>query len=234
MAGRSGTSGRSGKGAKPVPRLPAEPDLPAEFTPASLPGADLDDGAIRELLAYAEQDLSGREAAGAEIEACTFANVNLSHVTLRRGLIRDVRFEGCDLANLRALDSSLTRVALLRSRMTGLALLDDHLRDVRFEGCRIDLASFRMSKFEDVLFTGCRLEQADFTEADLRGARFEDCNLTGAQFSGARMTGTRLARCELTEINGVTSLRGAVITSADAVTLAYILANALGIAIEDE
>ena len=95
------------------------------------------------------------------------------------------------------------------------------------------MSSFRTSKFDDVLFAGCRMEQADFTEADLRGARFEDCNLTGAQFWGARMTGTRFARCELTEITGVTSMRGAVITSADAVTLAYILANALGIAIED-
>ncbi len=227
-------AGRSGKGGKAGPRLPAGPDLPAELNAAALPGHDLDDGAICELLAYADLDLSGREAAGAEIEACTFANVNLSQGKLRRVLIRDVRYERCDLANLRALDSSLTRVALLASRMTGLSLLDDDLRDVRFESCRIDLSSFRMSKLDDVLFTGCRMEQADFTEADLRGARFEDCDLTGAQFSGARMTGTRFARCDLTGITGVTSMRGAVVTSADAVTLAYILAGALGITIEDE
>ncbi|MGI9005152.1 MAG: pentapeptide repeat-containing protein [Streptosporangiaceae bacterium] len=216
------------------PRRGRLPRLPAKFTAAALPGNDLGDSVICELLAYADLDLSGREAAGAEIEACTFANVNLSQGRLRRGLIRDVRLERCDLANLRALDSSLTRVELLASRMTGLSLLDDDLRDVRFDGCRVDLASFRMSKFADVLFSGCRMGQADFTEADLRGARFENCDLTGAQFSGARMTGTRFARCDLTEITGVTSMRGAVITSADAVTLAYILAGALGITIEDE
>ena len=68
----------------------------------------------------------------------------------------------------------------------------------------------------------------------LRGARFEGCDLTGAQFSGARMTGTRLARCELTGISGVTSMRGAIVTSADAVALAFILAGALGITIEDD
>ena len=231
MASRSGGSGKGGKAA---PRLPAAPDLPAGLKAAALPGNDLDDGAICELLAYADADLSGRQAAGAEIEACTFANVNLSQGKLRRGLIRDVRFERCDLANLRALDSSLTRVELLASRMTGLSLTGDDLRDVRFDGCRVDLSAFRMSKFADVLFTGCRMAQADFTEADLRGARFEDCDLTGAQFSGARMTGTRFARCDLTEIGGVTSMRGAVITSGDAVTLAYILAGALGITIEDD
>ncbi len=84
------------------------------------------------------------------------------------------------------------------------------------------------------MFTGCRMEQADFADADLRGARFEGCDLTGAQFSGARMTGTRFARCDLTGIAGVTSMRGAVITSADAVALAFILAAALGITIEDD
>jgi uncharacterized protein YjbI with pentapeptide repeats len=226
-------SGGSGKG-KAAPRPPAEPDLPAELKAAVLPGNDLGDSAVCELLAYAELDLSGREAAGAEIEACTFDGVNLSQGKLRRGLIRDVRFERCDLANLRALDSSLTRVELLASRMTGLSLLDTDLRDVRFDGCRVDLSAFRMSKFDDVLFTGCRMGQADFTEADLRGARFEGCDLTGAQFSGARMTGTRFARCDLTGISGVTSMRGAVVASADVVTLAYILAGALGIAIEDD
>jgi uncharacterized protein YjbI with pentapeptide repeats len=230
VASRSGSSGKG----KAAPRPLAEPDLPAELKAAALPANDLDDGAVRELLAYAELDLSGRAAAGAEIEACTFASVNLSRSTLRRGLIRDVRLERCDLANLRALDSSLTRVEFLASRMTGLSLLDADLRDVRLEGCRIDLSAFRMSKFDDVLFTGCRMGQADFTEADLRGARFEDCDLTGAQFSGARMTGTRFARCDLTDITGVTSMRGAVVTSADAVTLAYILARALGITIEDD
>ncbi len=230
MAGRPGGPRKGGKAA---PRLPAGPDLPAELKAAALPGNDLADSAICELLAYADLDLSGRQAAGAEIEACTFAGVNLSQGKLRRGLIRDVRFERCDLANLRALDSSLTRVEFLASRMTGLNLHDD-LRDVRFDGCRIDLSAFRMSKFADVLFTGCRMAQADFTEADLRGARFEDCDLTGAQFSGARMTGTRFARCDLTEVSGVTSMRGAVVTSADAVTLAYILAGALGITIEDD
>ena len=84
------------------------------------------------------------------------------------------------------------------------------------------------------MFTDCRMEQADFTEADLRGARFTGCDLTGAQFTGAQMTGARLTRCELADIGGVTSMRGSIVTSADAVALAFILAGALGITIEDD
>jgi len=118
--------------------------------------------------------------------------------------------------------------------MTGLSWLDGGLRDVMFADCRMDLASFRSSRFSDVVFSGCRLSQAEFGEADLSGARFEDCDLTGAQFSGARMTGTRLVGCDLTGIDGVTSLRGAIITSGDARALAATLAAALGITIRDE
>jgi uncharacterized protein YjbI with pentapeptide repeats len=229
----AGRTDRRRKG-KAGPREPSPPDLPADLAPASLPEHDLDDGGIYELLAFSGLDVSGRAAVGAEIEACTFANVNLSQVTLRRGLIRDAAFERSDLANLRALDSSFTRVALSSCRMTGLSLIDDDLREVTFTGCRIDLASFRSSKLDHVVFTECRMEQADFTEADLRGARFTGCDLTGAQFTGARMAGTRLTRCELAEIGGVTSMRGSIVTSGDAVALAFILASALGITIEDD
>jgi len=227
-------AGRTDRARKKGPRQPSAPDLPAKLTAATIADHDLADGGVYELLAFADLDFSGREVTGAEIEACRYGNVNLSQARLRRTLIRDVAFDRCDLANLRALDCSMTRVAVTASRMTGLSCLDDHLRDVTFEGCRIDLSSFRTSKFDDVVFTGCRMEQADFADADLRGACFEGCDLTGAQFSGARMTGARFTRCELTGILGVTSMRGAIITSADAVALAFILAGALGITIEDD
>jgi uncharacterized protein YjbI with pentapeptide repeats len=219
---------------KKVPPQPDPPDLPPDL-PAASPGErGLANGDVHEMLAFADVDWSDREATGAEIEACTFGNINLSRTKLRRGLIRDVRFERCDMANLHARDSSFVRVAVTASRMTGLSWLDDHLREVTFDGCRMDLSSFRASTFANVVFTDCRMEQADFGDADLRGARFERCNLSGAQFSGARMTGTRLAGCDLTEIAGVTSMRGALIASADVVALAFILAGALGITVEDD
>src|SRR5260221_7448918 len=101
------------------------------------------------MLAFSDLDLSGREAAGADIEACRYANVNLSQVKFRRALVRDLTFDRCDLANLRALDNAFTRVAISSCRMDGLSLVDNHLRDVTFTGSRIDLSSFRISKLAD-------------------------------------------------------------------------------------
>ena len=104
---------------------------------------------------------------------------------------------------------------------------------VTVDTCRIDLASFRFSTFKGVVFTDCKLIQADFQDADLRGARFERCDLTSAQFSKAQMEGTRFADCNLSGIGGVTSLKGAIVKSRDALALTYSLASALGITIED-
>lgn len=209
------------------------PDLPADLAPANLPGDDLADGGAHLLLVFDGLDLSGREAMNAEVDECQYRDVNLSQVSLRRATIRDAGFERCDLANLRARDSSMNRVAVRSSRMTGFSWLAGDLRDVTFDDCRVDLASFAGSKLTHVVFTGCRLEQADFGGADLSRARFERCDLSGAQFSGARMTGTRLSGCDLTGINGITSLRGSIIDSTDAIALAVIMASALGITIED-
>jgi hypothetical protein len=47
------------------------------------------------------------------------------------------------------------------------------------------------------------------------------------------MEGTRLSDCTLDGVGGVTSMRGAIVTSRDAIGLAYTLASALGIRIED-
>jgi uncharacterized protein YjbI with pentapeptide repeats len=230
----AGRSDRSVHGGRVRLRQPTAPDLPAELTAATLPDDDLKDGGVYLTLAFDDLDLSGRDAVGAEIDQCRYGNVNLSQSKLRRAMIRDAVFDRCDMANLRARDCMVSRTALGASRMTGLSWLDGGVRDVTFTDCRMDLVSFRASTFKYVVFAGCRLQQAEFGDADLSGARFERCDLSGAQFSGARLTGTRFSGCDLTEIGGVTSLRGAIITSADAMALAFTLASALGITISDE
>jgi uncharacterized protein YjbI with pentapeptide repeats len=213
---------------------PAEPDLPAELTVAGLAEADLYDGAAHFGLDVADLDLSDREAAGLEVDQSRYTAVKLGGVRLRRGMIKDAVFDRCDLANLRARETSVFRARLTGCRMTGLSWLAGVVRDVTFSGSRIDLASFSNTKFSAVVFTECRLDQANFGDADLAGVRFTNCDLSGAQFSGATLTGARFTGCDLTGISGITSMRGAIITSSDAFTLARIFADALGIKIEDE
>jgi uncharacterized protein YjbI with pentapeptide repeats len=200
---------------------------------AKLPDDDLKDDGIYVSLEYEDIDLAGRDAVSVEIDQCRYKNTSFAQTELDRAMISDTVFERCDLANLRARNCSLVRVILEHSRMTGFSWPEGSIREAVLDGCRIDMASFRFSVFKGVVFTDCKLAQADFQEADLRGARFEKCDLSGAQFSKAQMEGTRFSDCTLDDINGVTGMKGAIVSSRDSLTLANSLASALGIRIED-
>jgi uncharacterized protein YjbI with pentapeptide repeats len=209
------------------------PKLPASLTPARSPKDDLEDEGVYVALEYENADEANRPATAVDIDQCRFKTVNFGRSVLDRVRISDSVFHGCDFANLRSSRGSLTRVTFTGSRMTGMAWADGILREVTAQDCRMDMAAFRFTVFKHVVFSDCKLVQADFHEADLRGVRFEHCDLSGAQFSNAQMEGTRLSYCTLDGVGGVTSFRGAVVTSGDALGLAYTLASALGITIED-
>jgi uncharacterized protein YjbI with pentapeptide repeats len=197
-----------------------------------LPADDVEDEATYRGLDFVDLDLTGRVARSVEFEGCHFKGTDLGGSVLDGGGFVDCVVEGCNLANVRASDAASRRVRMSVTRMTGFHWVNGVLRDVAFEGCRLDLSTFRFSKLTDVVFSGCNMTRVDFTNADLSRARFVDCVLAGAQFSQADLTGTRFTRCELVDIDGVTSLRGAVVEGHNLLALAHTLATALGITIE--
>ena len=208
------------------------PDLPATWRPAVLPDHDIEDEGTYRGLEFVDLDLAGREAASVEFDGCRFQGTDLGGAVLEKAAFAHCVVTGCNLANVRASSSSLRRAEISTSRMTGFQWVDGLVRDVTFEGCRLDLSTFRFSKFTDVVFTGCKLTGIDFTNADLGGARFVDCDLGGAQFNHANLDGTRFTRCELVDIGGAVDMRGAVLEGHNLVALAHTLAVALGITIE--
>lgn len=183
---------------------------------------------------YDGTDLSGLDVDTIEVGTCRFERVNVSETRIRHGMFSDALFERCDLANVNAADSSLLNSHFAGCRLTGLSWTNGLLREVLFEDCRMNLAGFRFTRFKPVVvFRNCELGRVNFQNADLTGARFERCDLTGAQFSNAKMTGARFEECTLLDISGVTSFNGAIVKSGDALGLAYTLAGALGITIEE-
>lgn len=218
--------------ARDTARAPTEPRLPASLGVATIGDHDLCDEATYRGLEFS-LDLSGRSAEAAEFDRCRLRGTDLAGTALVRAVFTDCLIGNGNVANLRAEKSSMARVRLDVLRMTGLQWIDGSLRDVTVARCRADLASFRFTRLHTVTFTGCNLSRADFQNAELNGVRFVDCDLSGAQFSQARTVGTRFVGCDLSGIGGATSLAGAVVATGDLATLAYTLAAALGITIED-
>ncbi len=200
---------------------------------AQSPDHDIEDEATFRRLAFLDLDLSGQAGDSVEFEQCRFTRTGLAGAVLERATFTDCLVETSDWANLKTVKSGLLRVEVSLARLTGLQWLDGSLRDVTFRECRTDLATFRFSSFKNVAFSDCNLTRADFTHADLRGASFTGCDLSGAQVAQADCNGARFTRCELSGVGSVTSLRGATVGAHDLAGLAYTLAGALDITIDE-
>jgi uncharacterized protein YjbI with pentapeptide repeats len=215
-------------------RTPVKPKPPPSLAMAALPGHRLDHEGEYRRIGYFDVDLSGCAAESIEVEQCRFRNADLAGANLDRARFTDCLFENSDLANLRAGGSSLLRVRVSASRMTGFTWTDGRVKDVTFDECRLDLSGWRFAVFKTAMFSNCNLTRADFTNADLTGAQFVGCDLTGAQFSQAKMHGARFVNCVLAGVGGLSSWDGAIVRGQDLIALAYELAGALGIRIDDD
>lgn len=208
-------------------RTPGKPKLPATVEPAGFEDLRPDE----EFHRRGFEALDGRERSlvGIDFEECRFRRTDLASAELERVTFVDCEITAGDWANVQAdTRTRMRRVSLSQARLMGIRWSGE-LRDVSVSECRIDLSTFRFATLKNVSFEECKLVRADFTEADIRGAQFHNCDLTEAQFHHCQADDARFTDCDLAGVRGVTSLQGAVISSADLASLSHTLASALGI-----
>lgn len=125
-------------------------------------------------------------------------------------------------------------VEVVEARLGGAQLHGAVLERVVVRGGKSDYLNLRSAKLKDVVFEGCVLSEPDFGGAVLERVEFVDCVLTGVDFTGARLTDVDLRGVQRLEITrGVESLAGAVISAAQLLDLAPVLAARLGVRVED-
>ncbi len=165
-----------------------------------------------------------------------------------RGEIAVALVDGADLSASRFEPLALTDVALRRADLSNAVWEGVTARRVELDGCRTVGWRVNCAVAEDVLVHDCRWEFGalylhrakgavvfrDCTFAgttlrgDLSGVVFDRCELAGAEFavSGARDADLRTAR--LDGARGLTTLRGARITTGQAIGIADLLATEVG------
>ena len=141
----------------------------------------------------------------------------------------DAAFEDMDLTGRRI--DGLRRVSFTRCRLGGVDLGDAHLRDVRFDECVLDLASARGATLERVTISGGRIEGLDLTGATLSDATIAGVELAEVALDGARLERVDLTGADLTGVVDLSTLRGAVVSQVQAISLAARLARAAGISV---
>ena len=164
---------------------------------------------------------------------CAFTEVALEDVNARGSRfsdvwLRDVRLLSVELAATTWLDATFIGCAA-----AGVQAFDASLRRVQFIDCKLDSVNFRGAQLADITFENCLLRDVDFGGAKLQQVRFPGSTLARADFSRATLDKVDLRGAQLDITAGFESLRGAIMSTAQLMSLAPVLAQQLGIQISD-
>jgi len=130
-------------------------------------------------------------------------------------------------------ECSLDSTTFTMCRLTGTIFSESNLEDCTFKDSALNMTLFRFTSLKNVKFIGCNLLHADFLEAKMKNVTFEKCTLEETDFSHAKLTNVDLSGSTLKSIRGIASLKGAIISSEQLMSLAPALVAELGISIKD-
>jgi uncharacterized protein YjbI with pentapeptide repeats len=177
----------------------------------------------------AEQLITGLKLEAAavgefRIDSSVLHTVALPGSAIRSAKWKDVRFTGCDLANIEIRALTAVRVEFHECRMTGLRVGQADWQNLLISGGDQRYAQFRFSVFRAAEFDGCDFQDADFYGADLRACLFRRCNLRNAEMSKTKLTGADLRGSIVEGLRlGAEDIAGAIVDAAQALAFAPLL-----------
>jgi uncharacterized protein YjbI with pentapeptide repeats len=172
-------------------------------------------------------------ASGARFLDCVFTGTVMEGGVLRRARFIDVWAHETHLTGTDLTESEWQDSALLGSVLAAVPMPGARLDRVTFRGCKLDGVNFRGSTLTDVVFEECLLREADFGGADLTRTSFPGSRLTATTLAGASLDQVDLRGADLDITIEPDSMRGAIISPAQLMELAPLLADAMGITVEE-
>ncbi|MBL1081829.1 pentapeptide repeat-containing protein [Streptomyces actinomycinicus] len=203
--------------------------------PALLPwaGGELEPDGDYDGLEFREADLAGHDGVGARFMDCAVTGCAVDGTALGRARVLDSVLTGLRGVGTQLAESTFRDVELVEPRLGGTQLHGAVLERVVIRGGKIDFLNLREARLTDVVFESCVLIEPDFAGARLERVEFVDCALKGADFGGAALKDVDLRGAAPLEIvRGLDRLSGAVVSPAQLLDLAPVLAAELGIRVE--
>ncbi|WP_331725061.1 pentapeptide repeat-containing protein (plasmid) [Streptomyces jietaisiensis] len=183
---------------------------------------------------FNESSFAEIDAGGCEFTESAFSSAIFDSCRLRRAQFNDVWMDAVRMMGTSAAESSWLDVELVSSIMAGIELFGANMRRVSFFNCKLDSLNFRTAKIQDVTFHHCLLRDVDFSSAVLKNVTFPGSMLDGVAFSKSKLNRLDLRDANSLGISsGLKDLRGALISSAQLLSLAPAMADELGIVVQD-
>lgn len=165
------------------------------------------------------------------LSRCVLEEFDASGSRLYPLLLEDVSLRRVTLNNAQWADVGARRVELIECQAIGWNFGCGVAGDVYATDCRFDYGRITLERTKGIV----GFENCSFRGTTIRGsltkAVFTDCAFEDVEFQATDASGCDLTRSELAGARGLLSLRGARITSAQAVAISETLARESGFAI---
>ena len=230
-AGRTDTAAGSSTTASPRPPVLTAPDLSRLRDGAA---DELAAGEMVEDLRLAEADLSGAGLSAISLLSCRFSEVFADDTDLTAARLVDCRLERLSSTYLHSPRSTWRTVELAGSRIGAWEFYDADVESVLIEDCRLSFANLAGTGLRDVLIRATRIDELDLSGVEAERVRFEDCRVGTLRLRGGSLSDVDLRGLEMRVVGGVGSLGGATISGEQLTELARLLAEHLGLRVEDQ
>jgi len=194
---------------------------------------DLAPAEVYEGAHFDQLDLCQPDAPGSRFLECAFTRVSIQEGQLRRAQFTDVWLRDVRLISTTLAESGWTGAEITGSVAAGVEAFAARLRWVTLRGCKLDSVNFRDAVLAEVTFDNCVLTDVDFSGAAMTGTVFRNSRLTRTNFTRATMEEVDLRGAELGITVDPTCLRGAIVTTAQLMDLAPLLAEGMGLIVAD-
>jgi uncharacterized protein YjbI with pentapeptide repeats len=99
---------------------------------------------------------------------------------------------------------------------------------------KLDFLNLRGATLQDVVFQDCLLGEVDVTDAGLTDVDFGGSRVDSLTVRNATLARVDLSGATLQTLSGLDHLRGAIVSAAQLLDLAPLLADHLGIVVRDD
>ena len=183
---------------------------------------------------FVELDLSGQDASDARFLECRLTRCGLDGISLRRARILESMLADPHGASVDLADSTWRDSHVSGGRLGAVTLIGASWTGIRVRDCHLGFLNLAGAQLDDVVFERCEIGSLDARTATLDSVAFVDCGLDELNVSGATLIRADLSGARLRSLVGVESLNGAIVSRAQLVDLAPLLAAQLGLEVRPD
>lgn len=182
-------------------------------------------------VAFTDCDLREQNGGNSRLTDCLFERCQADGLALRQARLSDCLVNEMTAASLDLTESVWRDCVLSGGRFGALTLAGASLTRVRLRGVKLDFLNLRDAKVEGMVFENCLLGELDAGSARLSDVALEGGRVDNLVLHHSTLQRVDLSRTALHRLGGAESLRGAIVSAAQLMDLAPLLADHLGLTV---